>query len=47
MLLDLMLETLKEKNLISERGKQRTDSTHVLGAIRQLNRLELLGETLS
>lgn len=46
MLLELMLEALKEKNLISERGKQRTDSTHVLAAIRQLNRLELVGETL-
>src|SRR5207245_2294000 len=28
------------------RGKQRTDSTHVLAAIRRLNRLELVGETL-
>jgi hypothetical protein len=27
-------------------GRQRTDSTHVLGAIRALNRLELAGETL-
>ncbi|MEU8252233.1 hypothetical protein AB0C16_39005, partial [Nonomuraea sp. NPDC048916] len=25
-------------------GKQRTDSTHVLGAVRDLNRLELAGE---
>jgi len=28
------------------RRAQRTDSTHVLGAIRELNRLELAGETL-
>ena len=30
----------------SARGRQRTDSTHVLAAIRTLNRLELVGETL-
>lgn len=29
----------------SARGKQRTDSTHVLAAIRPLNRLEVVGET--
>jgi len=28
------------------RGRQRTDSTHVLAAIRNLNRLECVGETL-
>jgi transposase len=28
------------------RGRQRTDSTHVLAAIRDLNRLECVGETL-
>ena len=27
-------------------GRQRTDSTHVLAAIRSLNRLELAGESL-
>jgi transposase len=32
--------------LVKARGKQRTDSTHVLAAIRTLNRLELVGETL-
>ena len=31
---------------IKKRGIQRTDSTHVLAAVRRLNRLELLGETL-
>jgi transposase len=31
---------------IKKRGVQRTDSTHVLAAVRRLNRLELLGETL-
>ena len=28
------------------RGQQRTDSTHVLAAIRVLNRFELVAETL-
>src|SRR5262245_47161042 len=28
------------------RGKQRTDSTHVLSAVRDLNRLELAGESV-
>jgi Transposase DDE domain len=45
-LLDLMLLRFQEKNLIKYKGKQRTDSTQVLAAIRQLNRLELVGETL-
>lgn len=27
-------------------GRQRTDSTHVLAAVRALNRLEFVGETL-
>ena len=31
---------------VEKRGKQRTDSTHVTAAIRTLNRLENLGETL-
>jgi len=30
----------------SARGKQRTDSTHVLAAIRTLRRLECVGETM-
>lgn len=45
-LLDKMLMKLKEQKLLKSRGRQRTDSTHVLAAIRQLNRLELVGETL-
>ena len=28
------------------RGQQRTDSTHVIGAVRDLNRLELAGESV-
>jgi transposase len=46
LLLDTLLDTLKQKQLLKARGRQRTDSTHVLAAIRELNRLEVVGETL-
>ena len=46
LLLDRMLERFKHRGLVKERGKQRTDSTHVLGAVRDLHILELVGETL-
>lgn len=45
-ILDLMLEQFKATGLLKVRGRQRTDSTHILAAIRQLNRLELVGRTL-
>ena len=45
-LLDKMLKRFEEINLISARGKQRTDSTHIIAAVRELSRLENLGETL-
>jgi hypothetical protein len=45
-LFELLLARLKELGLVSPGGTQRTDSTHVLGAIRDLNRLELAGETV-
>jgi transposase len=45
-LLDRMLEHFKAKGLVKARGRQRTDSTHVLAAIRVMNRLELVAETL-
>lgn len=45
-LLDDMLKQLQQANLLQARGRQRTDSTHVLAAIRELNRLECIGETL-
>ena len=34
------------RGLLKARGQQRTDATHVLAAIRVLNRLELVAETL-
>ena len=45
-LLDTMLTLFRERGLLKARGKQRTDSTHVLAAIHGLNRLECVGETL-
>lgn len=46
MLLDALLARLQDLGLIKARGRQRTDSTHVLAAVRVLNRLERVGETL-
>jgi transposase len=46
LLLDKMLERLKDRGLVKARGKQRTDSTHVLAAVHDLNLLELVAETL-
>ncbi len=40
------LVRLCELGLVKARGRQRSDSTQVLAAIRTLNRLELVGETL-
>lgn len=45
-LLDAMLTAFTEHGILKARGKQRTDSTHVLAAIRTLNRLESVTETL-
>jgi transposase len=44
--LDLLVAGLVDKGLIKPRGRQRTDSTHVLAAVRDLNRLELAGEAV-
>jgi transposase len=46
LLLDQLLERCQTHGLLKARGLQRTDSTHVLAAIRVLNRLELVAETL-
>ncbi len=45
-LFDRLLEQFRERGWIKARGKQRTDSTHVLAAIRTLRRLECVGETM-
>jgi transposase len=44
--LDALLAALVDKGLLKAGGKQRTDSTHVLAAVRDLNRLELAGESV-
>jgi transposase len=46
LLLDTLLTMARAQGLLKSRGRQRTDSTHVVGAIRVLNRLERVGETL-
>jgi len=44
--LTTLLSICQERGLLKERGKQRTDSTHIEAAIRTLNRIECVGETL-
>src|SRR5436190_11433261 len=46
LLLDTLLALCRERGLLKARGQQRTDSTQVLAAVRALNRLEVVGETL-
>lgn len=41
-----LLVRCQEKGWLEKGGKQRTDSTHVEASLRNLHRLELLGETL-
>jgi transposase len=45
-LLARLLDAAREGGLLKAHGRQRTDSTHVLAAVRDLSRLELLAETL-
>ncbi len=44
--LDLLLTALVKEGLLAGGGKQRTDSTHIVAAVRDLNRLELAGESV-
>ncbi len=45
LLFDLLLARLREAGYLKGRGRQRSDSTHVLAKIRSLNRVEGVGET--
>ena len=45
-LLDVLLDELKERGWLKVRSKQRTDSTHMVASVRQLNRLEMVGEAM-
>ena len=44
--LDTLLQRLAAGGLVGAGGKMRTDSTHVISAVRDLNRLELAGESV-
>ncbi len=47
LLLDALLERFRAMELVKARGRQRTDSTHVvLACARNLERLELVGEAM-
>jgi transposase len=45
-LLDMLVAACVHQGYLKARGKQRTDSTHVLAAVRTLYRLERVAETL-
>jgi len=45
-LLDLLLERCREGGWLKARGRQRTDSTHVLAKIRALNRVLCVAQTM-
>lgn len=45
-LFEAMLTCLKQRGLIKAGGRQRTDATHVLAAVRAINRVVCVGETM-
>lgn len=46
LLLEKLLAECRNRGLLKARGKQRTDSTHVLAAVKATGRLECIGETM-
>lgn len=46
LLFDTLLTWCGKRQLLKAQGRQRTDSTHVLAAVRALNRIELVGEAM-
>lgn len=46
LLFETMLTLFRDQGYVKARGRQRTDSTHILAAIHVLNRLENIGESL-
>jgi transposase len=46
LIFDAILGTLREAGLVRKRSKQRLDSTHVLGVVSSMSRLEVVRETL-
>jgi transposase len=45
LLFETGLSWCRDRHLVTARGRQRTDSTHMLAAVRALNRLEVVGDT--
>jgi transposase len=43
---DAVLEALQEQGMVPKRGRQRLDSTHVLGLVARLSKLECIRETI-
>lgn len=41
-----MLTRFSEGRMLKVRGRQRTDSTHVLASVRAMSQVETIGETL-
>jgi transposase len=46
MAFEMLTDRLVGLGLLKPGGRQRTDATHVVAAVRDLNRLEMVGETL-
>src|SRR5918995_5862540 len=46
LLFETLLTWCRNRQLVQARGRQRTDSTHILAAVRALNRIEVVGETM-
>ena len=46
LVLEALLGACRARGYLRARGRQRTDSTHVVGALRVLNRLEQVAETM-
>jgi transposase len=46
LILDTLLDKCIDLKIIKKGGQQRTDSTHVLASVREMNRYEIVGETM-
>ncbi|MCJ7806795.1 MAG: transposase [Clostridia bacterium] len=46
LIFDSILQALHKNGLVKRRGKQRLDSTHILGAVSRMGRLEVVRETI-
>lgn len=45
-LFESLLAPFSARGLLNARGQQRSDSTHILAAVRHLNRIKMVGESL-